>query len=140
MWFELKACTCALFFDSLGNDAQTTLGAALCCPGGRLCLHSLVESLGEVVEVYGSGRIPCTFVTPAGDVLTPDGVLRGGGDSSHTGIHSRVREVRELEGEVAGLQDRVGRCEREHREAEECLRRLPGEQGCSATDGHRCRA
>jgi chromosome segregation protein len=88
---------------------------------------NLVESLGEVVEIYGSGRLPCSFATPAGDVLTADGVVRGGGDASQAGILSRVREVRELEAEVAGLEAEVGECEREHREAELALARASDE-------------
>jgi len=88
---------------------------------------NLVESLGEVVEIYGSARLPCTFATPAGDVLTPDGVLRGGGEISQAGILSRVREVRELEAEVAELEAEVGACEREHGEAELAMARASDE-------------
>ena len=88
---------------------------------------NLVESLGEVVKIYGSGRLPCAFATPAGDVLTPDGVLRGGGDASQAGILSRVREVRELEAEVAELEAEVAEREREHREAELALARTSDE-------------
>jgi chromosome segregation protein len=88
---------------------------------------NLVESLDEVVEVYGSDRLPCTFANPAGDVLTPDGVVRGGGDASQTGILSRVREVRELEAEVAALEAEVGERERAHREAELALARASDE-------------
>ncbi len=88
---------------------------------------NLVESLREVIDVYGSGRLPCSFATPDGDVLTADGVLRGGGDASQTGILSRVREVRELEAEVAELEAEVAECEREHREAEQSLARASDE-------------
>jgi len=88
---------------------------------------NLVESLGEVVEVYGSGRLPCTFATPAGDVLTPDGVVRGGGDASQAGILSRVREVRELTAVVAELEAVVAERQREHREAELALARTSDE-------------
>lgn len=88
---------------------------------------NLVESLDEVVRLYGSGRLPCTFATRAGDVLTPDGVLRGGGDSSQTGMLSRVREARELVAEVAQLEAEVAEREREHREAEQALARTSDE-------------
>jgi len=88
---------------------------------------NLVESLSEVVRIYGSGRLPCTFATAAGDVLTPDGVLRGGGDSSQVGILSRVREVRELEAEVAELEAEVAEREGEHRETELALARTSDE-------------
>jgi len=88
---------------------------------------NLVESLNQAVEIYGSSRLPCTFVTPSGDVLTPDGVVRGGGNTSQAGILSRVREVRELEAEVAELEVEVEGCEREHREAELALARASDE-------------
>jgi len=64
---------------------------------------NLVDDLREAVSLYGSGRLPATFVTRAGDVLSPDGVVRGGGESGQSGLLSRVREVRELDQEVAEL-------------------------------------
>jgi chromosome segregation protein len=65
----------------------------------------LVDELAEALETYGSAsRLPATFVTRAGDVLSPDGVIRGGGDSVASGMLGRVREVRELEAEVQALQ------------------------------------
>jgi len=85
---------------------------------------NLVDDLREVVEVYGTGRIPATFVTRAGDVLTPDGVVTGGvrseGESSG-GLLARVREVRDLEGEVAELDLRVETLEAGHSAAEGTL-------------------
>jgi len=64
----------------------------------------LVDDLSQVVETYGSSsRLPATFVTPAGDVLSPDGVVRGGGESAASGMLGRLREVRELEAEVQSL-------------------------------------
>ena len=68
---------------------------------------NVVDDLGEALSLYGTGRIPCTFVTPAGDVLTPDGVVRGGGADVGSGILGRVREMRELEAEVASLDQQV---------------------------------
>ena len=67
---------------------------------------NLVNHLREAVALYGAGRLPAAFVTPEGDLLSPDGVVRGGGDAAQSGLLSRVREVRELEQEVAEL-DRV---------------------------------
>jgi chromosome segregation protein len=64
---------------------------------------NLVDTLAQALDVYGRGRIPCTFVTRSGDVLTPDGVIRGGGAARQSGILTRVREARELEAEVAAL-------------------------------------
>ncbi len=66
----------------------------------------LVGDLAEAIEVYGgTSRLPATFVTRSGDVLSPDGVIRGGGESVASGMLGRVREVRELEAEVARSRD-----------------------------------
>ncbi len=67
----------------------------------------LVGDLSEALDVYGgASRLPATFVTRAGDVLSPDGVIRGGGDSVASGMLGRLREVRELETEVEDLTTR----------------------------------
>lgn len=79
---------------------------------------NLVERISEAIELYGKGGIPCTFVTRSGDVLTPDGVVRGGGDAAQTGILTRVREVRELEDEVLQLDREVAMLETAGSEAE----------------------
>lgn len=63
----------------------------------------LIDRLEQAFEHFGTGRLPATFVTPNGDLATPDGVIRGGGDSSASGVFTRAREVRELEVEVAQL-------------------------------------
>jgi chromosome segregation protein len=68
---------------------------------------NVVATLGEALAHFGQGRIPCTFVTRSGDVLTPDGVIRGGGAVRQAGILTRVREVRELEAEVTALEAEV---------------------------------
>jgi chromosome segregation protein len=81
---------------------------------------NLVDDLREVLDVYGRGRIPATFVTPRGDVLTPDGVVRGG-EEVGGGLLARVREVRDLEQEVVQLDERVAEQERQHAEAEAAL-------------------
>jgi chromosome segregation protein len=82
---------------------------------------NLVESLREVIEVYGAGRVPATFVTAAGDLLTPDGVVSGGfradGEGAG-GLLARVREVRDLEQEMADLDARAAACEAAHADAE----------------------
>ena len=82
---------------------------------------NLVESLGEALDRYGPGGIPCTFVTRAGDLLTPEGTLRGGGGPGRPGLLTWVREVRELEGEVADLDTEVASLERGHQAAEQAL-------------------
>jgi chromosome segregation protein len=83
----------------------------------------LVDSLREPFEVYGEGTLPATFVTREGDVATPDGVVRGGGQAQGGGSLARVREVRELEQEVADLARDVERLEGEHGTAESELQR-----------------
>ena len=68
----------------------------------------LVDSLSQALETYGaSARLPATFVTRTGDVLSPDGVIRGGGESAASGMLGRMREVRELEAEVVDLTARA---------------------------------
>jgi chromosome segregation protein len=80
----------------------------------------LVQDLGEPLRVYGGGRIPATFVTAAGDLLTPDGVVRGG--AGGVGGHlARTREVRELEGEVSQLEMRAAEASSAHRASREAL-------------------
>ncbi|MGB0621114.1 MAG: chromosome segregation protein SMC [Myxococcota bacterium] len=60
----------------------------------------LVDRLEQAFDHFGSGRLPATFVTPRGDLATPDGVVQGGGESAASGMLTRAREVRELEVEV----------------------------------------
>ncbi len=64
----------------------------------------LVERLEQAFEHFGTDRLPATFVTPSGDLATPNGVVQGGGDSQASGMLTRAREVRELEVEVARLE------------------------------------
>jgi chromosome segregation protein len=65
----------------------------------------LVDDLAQPLETYASAsRLPATFVTRTGDVVSPDGTIRGGGESAASGMLSRVREVRELEAEVTELE------------------------------------
>jgi chromosome segregation protein len=78
----------------------------------------LVDDLAEAFEVYGGGVMPATFVTRAGDVATPDGIVRGGGEAKHSGALTRIREVRELETEVEALSARVSESEQAQFDAE----------------------
>ncbi|MGH0032502.1 MAG: chromosome segregation protein SMC [Myxococcota bacterium] len=90
----------------------------------------LVDDLREVVRVYGQGRLPATFATAAGDVLTQDGVVRGGASTeagASPGALARVREVRDLTEEVARIDARVAEEQQAHREAQEHLARSSDE-------------
>ena len=89
---------------------------------------NLVDSLEQVLEVYGAGRIPAVFVTRDGCVLTPDGIVRGGEEPAAGGGQiARVREVRELESEVAVLEASVAGAEAAHAAAETALARVADE-------------
>ncbi len=87
----------------------------------------LVESLREVIDVYGRGRIPATFVTKAGDLVAPGGLVRGGGAGPCSGPLSRPGEIRDLEAEVGDLALRVGACETQSRDADAALVRASDE-------------
>ncbi|MCZ6782976.1 MAG: chromosome segregation protein SMC [Proteobacteria bacterium] len=79
---------------------------------------NLVPTLAEALRTYGGGRLPAVFVTPAGDVLHPDGVVRGGGGAEKSGSLGRVREVRELEAEVVARTAELDEFETRNRQAE----------------------
>jgi chromosome segregation protein len=83
----------------------------------------LVNNLAEALGVYGDGQIPATFVTRDGDVLSPDGVIRGGGESAASGMLGRVREVRELTAEVSQIAVELEAAEQAQLAAEEFLQR-----------------
>ena len=87
---------------------------------------NLVDDLREVLRIYGGRRLPATFATRAGDVLTPDGVVRGGTPSEGGGL-ARVREVRDLDQEVRGLEARVAAEHGALREAEQTSARSSDE-------------
>ena len=81
----------------------------------------LVESLSEPFEHYGAGSLPATFVTRAGDVVTPDGLVRGGGSGNAAGSLARQAEVTELEAQVQSLALEVGQLEANHQRMEQGL-------------------
>jgi chromosome segregation protein len=87
---------------------------------------NLVDDLREVLRIYGGRRLPATFCTRDGDVLTPDGVVRGGAAAEGGGL-SRVREVRDLDQEVTALELRARAEHTAQREAEQTLARSTDE-------------
>ncbi len=83
----------------------------------------LIDRLERAFEHFGTGRLPATFVTPEGDLATPDGVVSGGGDSAAIGVFTRAREVRELEVEVAQLDLKAEKATERQFESENALAR-----------------
>ena len=81
----------------------------------------LVDRLEQAFEHFGDGRLPATFVTPGGDLATPEGLIQGGGESSASGVLTRAREVRELEVEVARLDQQVEEVHARQQRAEAAL-------------------
>ena len=90
---------------------------------------NLVSDLREVLSVYDAGRIPATFVTPDGDVLSTDGTVRGGArtEGPGQGLLARMGEVRELTVEVAGFGRQVADAERANQDTEAQLARVADE-------------
>ncbi|MEE3328873.1 MAG: chromosome segregation protein SMC [Myxococcota bacterium] len=81
----------------------------------------LVESLAEPFGHYGAGSLPATFVTRSGDVVTPDGLVRGGGHENARGSLARQAEVTELEVQVQSLSSEVEQLEANHQRMEQGL-------------------
>ncbi|MBI2206571.1 MAG: chromosome segregation protein SMC, partial [Candidatus Rokubacteria bacterium] len=101
---------------------------------------AIVDDLDRAEALWRRNGVVATYVTPAGEVLTPTGGLRGGGEAAahEHALLARKRELRELEDEVAALelalgdaQQRVGALETET----SALRaRLPGVHQAIATN------
>ncbi|MBI2216418.1 MAG: chromosome segregation protein SMC [Candidatus Rokubacteria bacterium] len=66
----------------------------------------VVESLDRAEALWRRNGVVATYVTPAGEVLSPTGRLRGGDDAVATehSLLGRKREIRELEDQVAELE------------------------------------
>ncbi|HEY7520729.1 MAG TPA: chromosome segregation protein SMC [Methylomirabilota bacterium] len=71
----------------------------------------VVDHLDHAESLWRRNGVVATYVTPAGEVLSPAGRLRGGGESDEGGVeHSllaRKRQLRELEDEVCWLTAQV---------------------------------
>jgi chromosome segregation protein len=75
-----------------------------------LGLAGIVEHLDEAEALWRRNGVVATYVTPEGDVLGPQGYLRGGGEAADAAEHAllaRKRQVRELEEIVAALEAQV---------------------------------
>jgi chromosome segregation protein len=67
---------------------------------------AVVEHLDAAEELWRRNGVVATYVTPAGEVLSPAGRLRGGAGADGAAEHSllgRKRQLRELDEEVARL-------------------------------------
>jgi chromosome segregation protein len=87
----------------------------------------LVDRLERAFEHFGADRLPATFVTASGDLATPQGLIQGGGESSASGMLTRAREVRELEVEVARLDQSAEAARAARQSAEAALSRASEE-------------
>ena len=81
----------------------------------------LVDHLSEAFDHYGADALPATFVTRSGDIVTPDGLVRGGGQGNVAGSIARRAEVEELEKGVSALESEVSEAESSFREKESLL-------------------
>jgi chromosome segregation protein len=72
----------------------------------------VVDHLDEAEVLWRRNGVVATYVTPSGEVLSPAGRLRGGGETEELAVeHSllaRKRQLRELEEEVRRLTEQVG--------------------------------
>jgi chromosome segregation protein len=72
---------------------------------------AVVDHLDHAESLWRRNGVVATYVTPAGEVLSPAGRLRGGGEGEEGGVeHSllgRKRQLRELEDEVRWLTAQV---------------------------------
>ncbi len=123
-WVERPAEAAALGIVPLGEPLLERVRARPGFEGvarALLAQVNLVPDLNRALELYGRGRLPATFVTPAGDVLSPDGVIRGGGAVAHGGAMGRAREVRDLDREVELQRAEVERANASHQQARRAL-------------------
>jgi len=70
---------------------------------------AVVEHLDQAEALWRRNGVVATYVTPAGEVLSPTGRLRGGSDGTTLpqSLLTRKRQLRELEDEVKRLADTV---------------------------------
>ena len=70
---------------------------------------AVVEHLDQAEALWRRNGVVATYVTPAGEVLSPTGRLRGGADSTAApqSLLTRKRQLRELEDEVQRLTETV---------------------------------
>ena len=96
---------------------------------------AVVEHLDQAEALWRRNGVVATYVTPAGEVLSPTGRLRGGseGTTLPQSLLTRKRQLRELEDDVRRLGDENAQLRREAAILKCCrlVERpdLPGSQG-----------
>lgn len=93
--FVARATDFVRYDDSLELLAQTLLGKTI-------VVDTLANALAMSVEGHGH-----RFVTLRGEVIEPAGRVRIGPPRSHAGLISRISELRELDGQLAVIDERV---------------------------------
>ena len=93
----------------------------------------LVPTLTEARRL-AAGRPGCRFVTPAGELLEPDGTLTAGPVRSGAGLVSRKSELRDLRGRLAALAGAVAAAEAEVAALRRRADGLAGEQGAAESE------
>jgi chromosome segregation protein len=92
---------------ALSNHIKT---AAVFQPLVAVLFHNvfIVSDMEAAFSAWQQQTVPCTFVTPEGDILEPEGVLTAGSKNTATaGILQRNREIRQLEQEREKLDDEL---------------------------------
>jgi chromosome segregation protein len=85
---------------------------------GRICL---VRDL-EVHQLSADPAHPMAVVTPQGDAVTAQGIVTGGSSQELSGILAKKRELREMEAQMAALDQRLTRSLARQAELEEAAR------------------
>ena len=98
--------------DQAADLGRTWVAKAVGGPEPALIQHllahvAIVDDLDAAEAAWRRNGVVATYVTPAGEVLSPAGRLRGGAASDHEAgdqsLLARKRQLRELDEEVAGL-------------------------------------
>lgn len=73
----------------------------------------IVETLDHALALASSAPEGYTFVTPAGEAISADGLLIFGGRNSAQGLISRKAEIRQLRAELDEIESRLGQAVRD---------------------------
>jgi chromosome segregation protein len=127
-WLRERVSGSATFLplEKLGNGHGNGNGHGPAAPGYRWVVNhvtgrtpellqyllgqvAIVEHLDQAEALWRRNGVVATYVTPAGEVLSPTGRLRGGSEAAAPpqSLLTRKRQLRELESEVQRLTDTV---------------------------------